>query len=155
MVYSYSKKSGKLSFAFYPIVSKASLAAAREKAIKKKGAVEKVRMEDIQQALDIKVLVKTKRWGTPEDLKAAMDKDAFPTKDLTGMVVNEVSSLSTSEKNMLKEKYPTLDESRVVIFEEGRTPTSMGTAFAAMGGGVLVLLVGIVLAVRGRAQAAA
>lgn len=146
VVYSYGKKSGKISHAFYPIISTGSLLAAREKALKKVGSTSRVKEDDVHEAIEIRVLVKTNQWSTPADLRTAMSTGRFPTRDLTGMVINDVSSLGSSEKAMLREKFKSFDESPVVIFEVGRTPTSMGLALAALGGGAALFLLGIVLA---------
>lgn len=62
---------------------------------------------------------------------------------LHGMVTNRIKSLSSKEKDLLREKYAGIDCDRCLIIDEGRTPTSSELITLYLGGGGLLLLAGI------------
>ena len=62
---------------------------------------------------------------------------------LHGMVTNRIKSLSSKEKDLLRERYPGIDCDRCLIIDEGRTPTSSELITLYLGGGGLLLLAGI------------
>lgn len=68
---------------------------------------------------------------------------------LQGMVVNKISSIGSEEKTKLIESYPGTDFNRCLIIEDGRTPAGMGLVVASLGGGGVLVLVGIGLALLG------
>jgi len=65
---------------------------------------------------------------------------------LRGMITNRIKSLSTKEKELLRQGYPGIDCDRCLIVDEGRTPTSAELITLYLGGGGLLLLAGIGLA---------
>ncbi len=68
---------------------------------------------------------------------------------LRGMVTNQISSLSSKEKQFLQKSYPGVDFDQCLIFEEGRKPVDSGTISAYQGGGALVILLGLALLAKG------
>jgi hypothetical protein len=62
---------------------------------------------------------------------------------LHGLVTNRIKSLSTKEKDLLKQHYFGIDCDRCLIIDEGRTPTSSELITLYLGSGGLLLLAGI------------
>jgi ribosomal protein L32 len=62
---------------------------------------------------------------------------------LRGLVTNRIKSLSSKEKELLREGCPGIDCDRCLIIDEGRTPTSTELITLYLGGGGLLLLAGI------------
>jgi hypothetical protein len=62
------------------------------------------------------------------------------------MITNRIKSLSTKEKELLRQGYPGIDCDRCLIIDEGRTPTSAELITLYLGGGGLLLVAGIGLA---------
>jgi hypothetical protein len=68
----------------------------------------------------VAVLVKTERFGTV----GAIPDDSRWEAGVRGLVINRVRSLKPDESRLIRESLPGVDLSRVLILEEGRTPTS-------------------------------
>lgn len=150
LIYSHDQDHpNQVDYCFYPIVSKEQAHEVVEKLKAAHGGdIDKVTNAEFYKALKIRVLVKTKRYHTVDDLKRAIEKDQFPTSNLTGMIVNDVSKLETQEKNLLRQSFPSYSETETLIFEHGRAPTSPVLAFGIIGAGVLVGLLGIALGLK-------
>ncbi len=85
----------------------------------------------------IRVIIKTHQVHTEADLNAYLRRTA-----VDGLVINRIESLTEKEKDLLHGKYVNMDVADCVILEEGRKPAA-GKGFAALGGGVLLVLVGL------------
>jgi hypothetical protein len=146
LIYVYSsrdknKSDPSLTDCFYPIISPAhpdlvKLLANDGKDVK----------DDPAPIKNFAVLVKTNQFHRLADVPR---KD--PVQDsLQGMVVNDIKELSAQETKLIKESFPTMDTSKIIILEQGRTPTSHLQSFGMMGGAALVALVVIGLFFLGR-----
>ena len=146
LIYSHKENDdNSVDYCFYPIVSKQQVRATLEElAAKHKGGVDEVTNEEFYKAVPIKVIVKTTRYSKLDQIKQEVQGEKFPTGKLTGMIVNDVTSLTSQEKNMLIQDCPKFNESTTLIFEQNRTPSSGGLAYGAIGAGVLVVLLGLV-----------
>lgn len=106
--------------------------------------------EDVQlPAIDpLLVLVKTKKYKTV----GAIPGEIQEPDSVQGLVVNRIESLKDDEKKFIRESFPSVNFDKLLLLEEGRTPSSTGTPFAIMGGGVLLMLVagGLLVARRKR-----
>lgn len=58
-----------------------------------------------------------------------------PEGAIQGMIVNPVSKLSGETENMLRQAYPGIDLTRVLLLEQGRTPMSEGLVTGLLIGG--------------------
>ena len=143
VIYSEDQKTKKINYVYYPITSKDRLKALFAALARKKGDPRKVTDQEYVKAIDVKVLVKSSRFRNEKGLKEAIDKETFPTKDVTGMIVNSVESLKTQERDMLKGRFPSFDETKCVIFEIDRKPTSTRTAIACLAGSVALFLLAV------------
>lgn len=139
----------RVNYCFYPIVSKEQ---AHEVVQKLKAAhggdIDKVTNAEFYKALKIRVLVKTTRYHTVAELKRAIEGDQIATSNVTGMIVNDVSSLDGQEKALLRKSFPSYSETDTLIFEQGRTPTSPFLAFGIIGAGVVVGLLGLLFGLK-------
>ena len=61
-----------------------------------------------------------------------------------GLLINRIKSLDEEESRLLRESFPQLDISKVLILEQNRKPSSVIFSFGAMGLGVFVVLTGLV-----------
>jgi hypothetical protein len=160
MVYSY--KQGRfapnpdanttIQYAFYPIVSPSNPdVQLLEPLLKKHGDLSKVPdTEEVPLPKHFVVLVKTTRYKT---VGAIPKQEIQKVPSIQGLVINEVSSLSSEEKKLIQEEFPDIDFNRVLILEDGRKPSSTGQAIAFMviGGGILALgLIGVIGLIVGR-----
>jgi hypothetical protein len=69
-------------------------------------------------------------------------------QQLSGMVINQISSLNSKEKKFLEQGYPGVNFDNVIIFEEGRKPASSEKIGYLLSGGGLLVVVGIGIAVK-------
>lgn len=85
---------------------------------------------NIPHPTDIRVLIKDTQSESAEDVSRLAAQD-----NLQGMIINDVSSLSSGEKNLLQESYPGIDFDKCWILQPGRTPTSGGGVIGQFAGG--------------------
>jgi hypothetical protein len=150
-VYSYKKSkfslrkpdaSTKIEYAFYPIVSSSNPdVQALDALLKKYGDLNKVPDDvDIPVPTHFVVLVKTTRFktvgGIPDDIKSE--------PSIQGLVINEVSSLTSEEKKLIKDSFPNIDFNKVLILEDGRKPSSTAKAVVFMVIGAAILVGGLI-----------
>src|SRR5262249_23115044 len=64
-------------------------------------------------------------------------------KGVQGLVINVVSPLSSKEKDLIRDSFPSINFDKLLILEEGRTPTSALWSTSLIFGGIAVLLGGI------------
>lgn len=64
------------------------------------------------------------------------------TESIQGMIVNAVESLGSEEQGILRQRYAASDVSRLLILEEGRTPTKTPLATAMFFAGICIALAG-------------
>lgn len=144
VIYSHSKGSQTVDYAYYPITTKDDLQKiVHELGAKHGGDTRAITDTEFGKAFHPAVLVKTHDFSTIDKLKEAVDKEKFPTSNVTGMVVNEIDNLGNNEREMLEGAYPGSDLKNVIIFEAGRKPTPPATSLAIMGAGGAVILLGV------------
>lgn len=97
---------------------------------------------------DVKVIVKSSDVSNSDELSNMGDQDT-----LQGVVINNIESLGTEEKKILRESYPTVKFDECWILEVGRKPATMAKIAGLCGGGLALAAAGVVLALRGRSQA--
>ena len=131
----------KVNFVYYPIVSQSHPLAEKLESLSKRDP-DSIRDEEYE-ALGkekFKVLVRTGRYDKVGDLPqggvARLDK-------VSGMVVNEISSVGWEEQNLLRQAFPDIDFKNILILQEGRKPSSPAASFGMMGGGGALMLVGL------------
>jgi hypothetical protein len=149
-VYSYKKSkynntpptaTTSVNYSFHPVISKshpfiASLAALAAK----HGGLQNI--PDTEKVPEIKsfaVLVKTHRFKTIGDIP----EGARAEPSIHGMVVNQISSLVSDEENLVKQSFPGIDLTKVLILEEGRQPASLFKSLGLVFGGVGLAGLGI------------
>jgi hypothetical protein len=121
------KPTSKVNYAFYPIISPTNPESNRlEELGHKANDLEKARTGPPRNFV---VLVKTTRFKTLGELPSDIIK---PEDELRGMVINEISPLKDEEKKLIQQDIPKIDFNKVLILEEGRTPSSSVTAYGAM-----------------------
>ena len=97
---------------------------------------------------DFRILIKCKRFKTVGDIPDTVEGHG----PMRGLVVSRVTSLDSDERRLLKESWPDVDFSKIVIIEEDRSPLPVTLTMAMMGGGGLLVLapLGILLVMRRR-----
>jgi len=143
----------KIDYAFYPIVSPANQDIQQLEQLMKKYPDLRNVPDDVTVPLPkhFVVLVKTTRYKT----YGALPEGIQSVDSIQGLVINEVSSLSSDEKKLIQEEFPTIDFNKVLILEDGRQPSSKAKAitFMVMGAGILVVgligLIGVIVLFRG------
>lgn len=68
--------------------------------------------------------------------------------EVTGLLINEIEEVGEEVAPLITEFYPDLDLDSCYIFEVGREPAGAGKVYGMMGGGLLLLLLGIGVAVK-------
>jgi len=150
-VYEYETVSGakpdrktKVTRCYYPIVSQSHpFRAAWQKLIRKYGKAENVPANAYPAIQEFSVLVKTFKFKTI----GAIPSEPQDSRAIKGLVVNAGESLGSQEKELIRESYPHVDFDKVLILQEGATPTPVSTAIAMMAGGGVCALAFLVLVV--------
>lgn len=94
-------------------------------------------IDQIPYPTDLGLVIYTKDVGN------AVAFDGFYQEtELQGLIINEIENLKGDELSNLKQGYPSLDASKVLILEHNRKPKSGGTTMLMMVGGVLLILAG-------------
>lgn len=131
----------KLRYAYYPVLS-TSHPQMRQLANLKKlyGDLDQV-PEAMRPTLDdFAVLVKTTRYKTVGSLPEDSWVEGGPMR---GLIINRIYELKDDEVELIRQSFPSVALERLLVFEEGRAPSDARKAFAMMGGGAGVGLMGI------------
>lgn len=144
------KDSSKVNFAYYPIVSNDHpYVVATDALMEKYGSAEAIPDEAWPAFKQFAVLVKTKRFKTVGQLPEDWGEEAY----VEGLVVNVVDPLDTEESNLIRQSFPGIDLQRVLILEQGRTPSSSMQSIGMMAGGGILAILGLFLMIpRGRKE---
>jgi hypothetical protein len=138
VVYSQRKRGGSdsVQYAYYPAVSKKALDEAVAKFGKGAGDAAAAAL---LRTLPIKVIVKTRRWKSVDEIKAEVDRqDSLFRTELVGTVINRIDSIGTQEVELLKGVTPNFDPKTTVIIEEDRKPTAPALAMGLIAAGVVL-----------------
>ncbi|MCI0742281.1 MAG: hypothetical protein L0Y72_24885 [Gemmataceae bacterium] len=147
-VFSYRKKRGddgppsdatSVSYCFYPILSPGHPFLIELKNLTEKFPKGIPLDVPVPSADSFAVLVKTHRFKTIGDIP----KMPLPEESVQGLIINQISSLGKDEQQLLKERFPRADFSKVLILQDGRSPAPLWKWGGMIGGGGLLILVGI------------
>ncbi|MCI0356935.1 MAG: hypothetical protein L0211_00425 [Planctomycetaceae bacterium] len=147
-VFSYRKKRGddgppaettSVSYCFYPILSPGHPFLIELKRLTEKFPKDVPPDVPIPSADSFAVLVKTHRFKTLGEIP----KTPRPEESVQGLIINQISSLGKDEQQLLKERCPKADLSKVLILQDGRSPAPLWKWAGMIGGGGLLILVGI------------
>ncbi len=89
----------------------------------------------------VKIIIKSSDCKTMADVNALATKGALSS--IEGMIVNDITSLGSEEKRLLKSSYENVNFDDCLIFEVGRTPAGMFKVIALWGFGGLLILAGL------------
>jgi hypothetical protein len=136
----------RLTHSFYPIISPAHPFVQKLNDLAEKhGGVDKIPDDEELPAIDhFAVVVKTERFKKFSDIP---DVPQRREDQIQGLVINTIRPLETKEKNLLKEEFPNLDFSKVLVVEEARRPSSWAWCATFLYGGVALIGVGMLLCV--------
>jgi hypothetical protein len=138
----------KVDYVFYPIVSASNPDIEELTRLQKQfGNIDKVPDEIALPVPEhFVVLVKTRRFSHVRDIP----QDFFRKEEsIQGLVINEISSLTSAEKSLINDSFPDLSFDKVLILEDGRRPTSPEAAIASMVAGGMYSLIALVAFVWG------
>ena len=140
--------SSKVTKAYYPIISTEHPFLKRLGELgDRHGGLEKVPDDaNWPEIRNFAVLVKTKKFRRIGDIPDT----AEDSESIAGLFVNDIESLGSEELKLLKEGFPGLDFSKVLILEAGRTPTSAGAALGMLAGAAALIVVGAFVGLAGR-----
>jgi len=130
--YIYAEESGRWAGAWVPAVPMNGPYHTRVMELLEQGVPER----EIPMPKNIGLIVKLPDARGEDDVTTAAAQAT-----LQGMVVNEIESLGSEEKRVLKESYPAVDFNACYIFEVGRRPAGAGKLFGLFGGGALCFVV--------------
>jgi hypothetical protein len=157
LVYEYSQskystgepsKSTSVTCAYYPIISPTNDFIVKLQEVLTKypdGVPDNVPVPELKA---FSVLVKTKRFSTVGALPTGMDK----VPSIQGLVINEIESLGSDEKRLIRESFPGVNLTNLYILEEGRKPSSAFKYLGMMVGGCVLSLFGVGLFFMGRGE---
>ena len=133
------KEDSKVNFAYVPIVSNEhKFMGDLTEFIKQLEQGDESAAEPVLS--DYTVLIKTKKYTAVNQLPTDFEIAKEPVQ---GIFINKISSLGQKEKDLLLQGCPGIDLDKVLILEEGRTPSSAAAAYGAMIGGALISLLSI------------
>lgn len=92
-----------------------------------------------EDASDISVLVKTHAFKTV----ASIPDGWSDSEEIQGLVINRIESLDPKVKKLIRKRFPSARVDEILLLEEGREPSSRGSAFAELGGGALLIFIGL------------
>ncbi len=147
----------RIDYIYYPVVSmahpfmKSLLAlqlgdASAEDAAQEEDGRRRPRQEEDEDGYltldNFRVLVRSSRFNTYGELPEGFSRE----NGLQGMIVNQISSLDSEERSLLRESFPNLDFDQLIILQEGRRPNST-SPLGLIGGGSALFLLGATLGV--------
>lgn len=129
----------RVTYAYYPIISDDHpfFNRLRELSAKYKG-IKTIPNNEFPTLDEFAVLVKSNEFRTV----GAIPDDWQEKEAIQGLVVNRITSLDEDEQRLIRENFPNLDFSKILILEEGREPASNRYSLGMMCGGLLGLLLG-------------
>jgi hypothetical protein len=131
-----------VSYCYYPIISSTHPYVQEiEKLETQYGSLDQVPDEVAFPPMpSFSVLVKTKRFKT---IGAIPDESLRAEPGVQGLVINRISSLSSEEQKLIKDDFPDIDFNKVLILEDGRTPSSGLFSICLVFAGLPFVLLGI------------
>jgi primosomal protein N' len=150
-VVNYNKETGSITHAYYPIMSKN--AYKMYKANKTSGALTQEEIDALlngkkseaetekhTHSNDFAILVQTDQFKTMQEAREFSTKyQALDAKEINGIVTNDLGDISTAEANLIKESFPNLNTSKLILLEENGKPPSLFLSIVKIIGGALIL----------------
>jgi len=130
-----------VNYTYYPIISFEhpfilQLASLEEEY----GELEQVPDEEWPEDVgNIAVLVKTKKYKNV----GAIPEEWLDSEKIQGLVINEIESLDSEERKLIRESFPSAELDKVLLLEEGRKPATAGKAYGLLGGGAILIILGM------------
>ena len=130
----------KVNQAYYPVYSIGSpFGQQMDALIKKYGSYDKFPEElpadECLPTDNLSMIIKTDKYPRVGRLPDGMVR----FEGIKGLVINQIESLGSEEKRLLKSGFGEIDFSKVLILEQDRKPTSIAVSLAMMGGGALLI----------------
>jgi hypothetical protein len=149
-VYSYSQSkydssapgpSTKITECFYPIISYShpfmkGLAELEEKYGSLDDAPDDAEFPELNS---FSVIVKAKHFDTIGAIPDGIELES----SLEGLIINQVESLDSEEKDLIRSSFPQANLDEVVIIQAGRKPASLLKSLGMIVGGVVLALAGV------------
>ena len=131
------KDSSKLEYIYYPVISYENpFLDKQDKLVEKFGSYDAIPPNQLPKFSDVKVMIKSTKYATVGSIPMEVDhKDNFK-----GLVINSIDSIKNEEAALLRQSFPGLNVSKVIIIEQDRKPSSMMLSLLMMAGGVLVIV---------------
>jgi hypothetical protein len=140
----------KMDYYYYPVLSAGHPFIVRLGELTNTyGSVEAIPATEIPALTDFAVLIKTKQFATI----GAIPSEWEIVDGVQGLVMNQVSSLSSDEEKLLREGFPGLSTDKLLLLEADRRPASALKSGGMVFGGVAVALAGVGWIIAGRRQA--
>lgn len=86
---------------------------------------------------DVRVVLKSSDISNEAELTHLGDAET-----VSGMVINEVESMSGEELSLMRESYPGTNSAKIQLVEHNRKPKGWGAVFGFFGGGGALIAVG-------------
>ncbi|MCB0214050.1 MAG: hypothetical protein KDJ52_32230 [Anaerolineae bacterium] len=129
-----------VAYAYYPIISDEHPFLNKLRELDAKyGRIEAIPNDEFPTLNEFAVLVKSHEFKTIGALPDAWQEE----ESIRGLVINRITSLDKDEERLVRENFPNLDFSKILILEEGREPSSNSYSLGMMGSGLLSLLLGV------------
>jgi hypothetical protein len=134
--------------AYYPILSESHPFFQKIQSLAESGELEDGLNPDLLKPDTVAVLVKTEAYSTVGDVPVSIEhKDA-----VQGLVINAVRDPAEEEARLIRENFPAIDLEKLIVLEEGRTPSSVLSYLLFMGGGAALILLAVASFIMGRAD---
>ncbi|MCM8528868.1 MAG: hypothetical protein NE327_20260 [Lentisphaeraceae bacterium] len=133
------KNSSTVEYCYYPLISyEHPYLKEQDRLIEKYGKYELIPAKELPKLKDIKVLVKSTKYSTVGSIPKEVDHKS----NFRGLVVNSIDSVKPDEASLLRESFPGMNVSKVIIIEQDRKPSSVLVSMLMMAGGVIIVLGG-------------
>jgi hypothetical protein len=151
-IYSYTRKkfapkktddNTPITECFYPIMAPSNPGVKKVEELKKKyKTVDDIPDEELAAIpLQFVLVVRTTRYKKIGEIPSSVIQT---DPQVQGLILNH-TKLKTDEKKLLNESFPRMNMDKVIILEEGRTPSSSMWCFTRVGAGVLITVLGLVI----------
>jgi hypothetical protein len=125
-----------VNYAYYPIISNQHPFLKEITRLEKKhGSFEKIPETEFPSLEHFSVMVKTTMFRTVGQIPDAI----VNTKSVQGLVINRIESLDAEEKRLIGESFPRINLDKLLLVEQGRTPTSSLLSIGVMLLGLIVV----------------
>lgn len=138
LIYWGEEDSEKIDYVYYPILSEKHPFVVKVDALFEKYP-DGIPDKEIPELKNFSVLVKSSRYKTLDEIPEGFD----PSRFIQGLAINKIASLKSDELELMKSSFPSFDQTKVVVLEQGRTPSGPTKQYGMMGGGGLLAILGL------------